>query len=369
MKGVGMHPGRWAAMVIMLIGLPPAGVLLGGGSLAPYLEFPPRSRFIAHAPFSWSAFILISVFVLICIWPPIKSLAQRPTAGARQATSRRSLPWWGWGGLVLVAAAWFLAWTRFPWFTALQPHTFPMLWGAFILVVNGDTLRRSGTCLMTAHPLGFLSLFPASAGFWWVFEYLNRFVQNWYYTGADYPPMTYFLLATLSFATVLPAVLSVRQWLLSFPWLGGILRGKRLPARYTSPMAARGALAVSGMGLVLAGGAPNFGFPFLWLSPPAIVLAAQMLSGSCPLIDSARRGEWATVVAAALAGLFCGLFWELWNFHSLARWSYSVPFVDRFRLFEMPLLGYAGYLPFGLECILIGDMILGWRRHRRDPAR
>ena len=53
------------------------------------------------------------------------------------------------------------------------------------------------------------------------------------------------------------------------------------------------------------------------------------------------------LAAAALAGLFCGFFWELWNAHSLARWEYTIPWVDRFHLFEMPLLGYAGYLPFG----------------------
>jgi hypothetical protein len=32
--------------------------------------------------------------------------------------------------------------------------------------------------------------------------------------------------------------------------------------------------------------------------------------------------------------------------------------VDRFHLFEMPLLGYAGYLPFGWLCALIGDEVL-----------
>jgi hypothetical protein len=31
--------------------------------------------------------------------------------------------------------------------------------------------------------------------------------------------------------------------------------------------------------------------------------------------------------------------------------------VDRFPVFEMPLLGYAGYLPFGLEIALIGDEV------------
>jgi hypothetical protein len=35
-----------------------------------------------------------------------------------------------------------------------------------------------------------------------------------------------------------------------------------------------------------------------------------------------------------------------------------VPFVHRFQIFEMPLLGYAGYLPFGLECLAVADLFL-----------
>jgi hypothetical protein len=47
----------------------------------------------------------------------------------------------------------------------------------------------------------------------------------------------------------------------------------------------------------------------------------------------------------------------MWNYFSLAKWEYSIPFVHRYQIFEMPLLGYAGYLPFGLECAVIGSML------------
>jgi hypothetical protein len=47
----------------------------------------------------------------------------------------------------------------------------------------------------------------------------------------------------------------------------------------------------------------------------------------------------------------------MWNYWSLAKWEYRIPFVHRFLVFEMPILGYAGYLPFGLECALIGNMV------------
>jgi hypothetical protein len=59
----------------------------------------------------------------------------------------------------------------------------------------------------------------------------------------------------------------------------------------------------------------------------------------------------------AMAALTCGLLWELWNFRSLAHWEYQIPYVGRFRLFAMPLLGYAGYLPFGILCALFIDCL------------
>ena len=45
------------------------------------------------------------------------------------------------------------------------------------------------------------------------------------------------------------------------------------------------------------------------------------------------------------------------NYNSLAHWEYSVPFVQRFQVFEMPVLGYAGYLPFGLECVVVANLL------------
>jgi hypothetical protein len=37
----------------------------------------------------------------------------------------------------------------------------------------------------------------------------------------------------------------------------------------------------------------------------------------------------------------------------LAKWVYAVPYVQRFHVWEMPLVGFAGYLPFGVECAAV----------------
>ncbi len=348
---------RTAFAVLLMIGAPLIGLIAAGRPVPPYLEFPPQTRFVIHAPFSWIAFAIIGLLVCVCAWP----LARLP-AGAGEKKSleirRQAFPWWGWAGMAGGAVSWLLAWNRWEWFTPLQPHTFPMLWGSFILVVNALCHRRRGTCPMLAQPVRFALLFPTSAVFWWLFEYLNRFVQNWYYTGADYPPLVYFTLASFSFATVLPAVVSVREWLLSF---GPFQRRYHPPSWLpwlTSRTTALALLGLSTGGLAGVGLWPDYLFPLLWTAPLAIFLALQIIGPGGPLLAALADGRWRVWAAAALSGLVCGIFWEMWNFYSLARWAYSVPWVDRFHIFEMPFLGYAGYLPFGIECALISDTLL-----------
>jgi hypothetical protein len=58
----------------------------------------------------------------------------------------------------------------------------------------------------------------------------------------------------------------------------------------------------------------------------------------------------------------------MWNYKSLARWVYIVPFVQRFHIFEMPILGYSGYLTFGIECAVITGILTRWCNGRRPPA-
>jgi hypothetical protein len=374
----------------MLLGFPLAGVLVAQAPLSRYFEFPPLTLYVEHAPFSWIAFIAYSLFILAVAGPFVlhalrtRSLMSSPFDSARLrsgrplddipslgtlsratgdgrrlgAEPRGRFPWWGWCGIGLGLVSWILAWSRFPWFSEYQAHTFTPLWIAYILIVNGFTYRQTGTCLLLRRPLPFLLLFPVSAGFWWFFEYLNRFVQNWSYTGADFGPAEYFLFATLSFSTVLPAITGTREWLISHSWWSAAYE-HFFPIRISSPrFFAAAVLTASGAGLLLLGVYPNHLFALLWISPLLILVSLQVLLKETHIFSPLGNGDWRFVLSSALAALLCGVFWEMWNFYSLAKWVYHVPFVQRFQVFEMPVLGYAGYLPFGLECIVVAEMVL-----------
>ena len=342
------------AFAAMLLGLPLAGVLWAGRDIRPYLESPPLTEYVSHAPFSWPVFIGLAAVLLTVLIPFTAGLARSPAAFSLPPRSRHPFPAWGWLALAFLVLSWGLAWSRIPAFAPLQPFTFSPLWFSYIAVVHALIQWRTGQCPLLRQP-GFITrLFMASAAFWWFFEYLNRFVQNWVYQNVDgLSPWQYFLYATLPFSTVLPVVHGTHEWLKTFPRLAaGPGQGPSFRCRHPRVWAAA-ALVLCGAGLALIGVWPDILFPLLWLSPLVILVSLQSLRGKPHLFTPLRTGGGREILLWALAALICGFFWEMWNWHSLARWVYRIPFVHRFLLFEMPLLGYAGYLTFGLECAAV----------------
>ena len=345
--------------VALLVLLPLLGLALAGEPIAPYLEFPPTTRKVVPPAFSWPFFVGIALLVAGFVTPFAVTVWRSRAAAATGPARFHPIPWWGWSGVTLMLVAWWLAWTRYPWFEGGQPHTFFPLWLGFIVTVNALTFRRTGSCQLTAGPLRWLGLFVLSASFWWCFEYLNRFVENWYYVDiGELTASEYFSRATLSFSTVLPAVLGLRDYLATFAGIAaGLDRGWRIAPPRPGALAGLALLAAA-VGLAGVGLWPHLLYPMLWVAPLVVLIALRHLLGLATLLDPIARGDWRGIWLAAVAALGCGFCWELWNFASLARWEYAVPYVQRFHLFEMPILGYAGYLPFGLECITVASVLI-----------
>jgi hypothetical protein len=345
-------------LALLLLGLPLLGVTLSGRAVSGYLTFPPTPGAARHAPFYWPAFLALASLILAVLLPFVQRVIAFRGHCLREAAGRGRLPWWGWLGAACLAAAWFLAWTRIPWFAALQPYTFSPIWFSYVVLVNAQTYRRSGCCMLTGRPCHLLALFPLSAVFWWFFEFLNRFVGNWHYVGVpDIGAGAYFWQATLAFSTVLPAVLGTCELLATYPRLSAGLE-RAWCVRIAAPRRVAGvSLALGCVVLACIGIWPRILFPVLWVAPLVVLVALQRLRGEPTVLAPLAKGDWSELWRAALAALLCGGLWEMWNAGSLAHWEYSVPYVHRFEIFHMPLLGYAGYLPFGLQCLAVARLL------------
>ncbi|MGH8659069.1 MAG: hypothetical protein ACREV4_11510 [Gammaproteobacteria bacterium] len=322
-----------------------------GAPLASFIKFPPSPVVVATPGFSWPVFLGVAGITFLALFPFARRFVNNSGAAQTRENSRRALPWWGMLGIGITGAAWLFAWTRFPWFDPLQGYTFTPLWLGYILLVNALCYRRTGRCVMLDAPLFFVALFPLSAYFWWLFEYLNQFAGNWRYIDVpEITPLERFVVSSVSFSTVLPAVLSTTQWLASFPSLQRAFIGVKPIGAMQLRLFVTGGLFASVVGLTMLGTHPQYAFTMLWIAP--LFIALSLGPGESGVLPALRQGDWRPIALPALAALVCGFFWEMWNFRSLAQWEYVVPFVQRFHLFNMPLAGYAGYLPFGAVCYL-----------------
>ena len=75
------------------------------------------------------------------------------------------------------------------------------------------------------------------------------------------------------------------------------------------------------------------------------------------------------MVCLAVGCLVCGFFWEMWNVLSYLKWIYHVPFVGVLHVFEMPLLGYLGYIPFSWELFALYHLVVPSCGFRSDFVR
>jgi len=351
-----------SALALICLGLPLLGVKLVGASVSTYLRFPPLSYRMSYSPFHKGVFIGVMAFIfLVCFLWLTGYRRERETEAHHSVRGQYPFPWWGWIGLGSGIVMWSLAWTRFKWFAPFQPYTFIPQWLSFIVVVNALTHIRSGNCPMCSNPAFFLRLSVASAALWWVFEYLNRFVNNWIYEHASYSrnPVEYILFATIAFSTVIPGIYSTKKFLDTFSGLqrlfarGPAIRFPTTRLFYICPL-----LAVSGAFLSISW-YPKILYPVLWIGPFLGWITLSRLIGIHVDLGGITRGNWCHLLGWGFAALICGFFWEMWNYYSMSKWIYQIPYLHVFEVFEMPVAGYTGYLAFGLECAMAVE-IMRW---------
>ncbi len=342
----------------VLVGCPLAGVYLAGMSVEGYLQFPPKTVCAAHAANNKVVFLIglflggafVTPFILRFLKFFGKGMWLGPSA---------PFPKWGLWGLGLLLVSWGISWDFLHMGQSVRDWSFTPLWIGFIIFINGVTKWRLGTCLLTRRPQRFLLLFMLSSFFWWYFEFINRFVKNWYYVGvSSFGPWRYFFMASLSFSTVLPAVMSMNELLKSVTVFD---RAYRFEPKNCSGVRKRYVgifLYLSCFLMFLIGLYPDYLFPLVWVAPLLVLCSLRLLMGLENLFYAYCSGNVGPMVRLATSGLICGFFWEMWNYLSYPKWIYSIPFVGQCKIFEMPILGYLGYLPFGLECAAVSTFII-----------
>lgn len=274
--------------------------------------------------------------------------------GKRTFIESYKMPPYGYVGFSLILIFWYINWH----FNGVRSHwAFFPLWLGFILTMNGLTEKKQGASLFSRNKKTWLLLFITSAPVWWIFEWLNKVAGYWQYLGVEeFTDLEYNIFATISFSTVIPAIFSTSEWLATFSFTDRFRRGIKIGGKKST----RVIFFILGWSmLILFILWPQYGAAFLWMSLYFILDPLNAHLGYPSLLDKTARGNWRPVFILWLASIICGFFWELWNYYAYPKWIYEIPFVDFWYIFEMPLPGYLGYLPFALELYAMYHFIVG----------
>ena len=285
----------------------------------------------------------------------------------------------------------------------------PICWMGYLLVFDGLLVllarRRGepGIASLRARPNRFIVAWLASVPTWCFFDWINfAYVDAWRYHGLPDDALTRYGGYFIAFAAITPGMLLAAQALLALGWRSWTIRNERtnrwLP--WTVVMGTHAILAGVILLLMTADDRPpaalsvNSSMAMLLWPAAAMALITRNLSASCfalgigwtawsilvqdplscmamwvgviflldplcywmggpSMIGDWKAGRWGRFLALMAGGALCGLLWEFWNYWALTKWTYHLPFLgaaEHFRYFEMPWLGFLGFLPVSIEC-------------------
>ncbi len=253
---------------------------------------------------------------------------------------------------LLIAAA-LLIWTVSLW-GALQgrepfaSHLYFFAWYPYLLFLDALLCLKEGNFWLLSRPREFLRLLCWSVTCWLVFEAFNLVLQNWRYAGLLPQWWQRWPGYAFAFATVLPGIFLTARVLAAWgAWQGA--GGESRAWSSWQPLW----LILGTVCLVLTLSQSHYAFALLW---GAVFF---LLDPICELLEGkslTRRwlaGERQEIYGLLAAGLICGLWWEMWNYPATAKWVYTLPVFNFCKIFEMPILGFLGFLPFALECAVM----------------
>jgi hypothetical protein len=278
------------------------------------------------------------------------------------AANRHGFPGYGYLGLAIMLIGEALMFAKiepvYTWFTPLQ-------WTGYILFLDAVLARRRGESFIFDRTGEFFFLLTVSIACWFLFEAYNLHLRNWEYH--HLPENLWLRLMALfwAFATIFPGILMTSEVLDEF----GVFSNAKfspvaIPNCFYHVLLVVGVLFCTVPVLVSAQFA-QYLFAFVWVGYVFFLEPINYRLGLPSLFRDLENGSIQKLLSLFLSGLICGILWEFWNYWAGAKWVYTLPYLNKPKIFEMPLAGFLGFLPFAVECFVMWQLALyAWRRWR-----
>lgn len=240
--------------------------------------------------------------------------------------------------------------TELNFFFKVEPFAskyFIIVWLGYILAIDALVYKLNKKSLIMNDKTIFVTLFVLSAVFWWIFELMNLKVGNWAYNGiSGVQALGNVAWKTVYFSTVLPAFFETYDLIKS----AHIFSKTKLHVKYKISKYFLHSMFIIGIIMFLLPlFFPTYFYPLIWMTFFFILDPINYIHKQPSIIQHIKDRKIEVILGILLSGIIMGFFWEFWNYWAVNKWTYNIPFVGFFKIFEMPLLGYLGYFPFALS--------------------
>ena len=252
--------------------------------------------------------------------------------------------------------------------TPIGMYFTPIVWTGYIIFVDALIFYKYGSSLIMSRRKEFLAMLPWSILCWLIFEAYNLYLKNWTYVGLPDNVILRSIGYAWSFATIFPAILET-----------GELVNLHLPTNKSSDREVSNvtliAFIIIGIvclvaPLVVSHGRATQMFGLVWIGFYFLIDPINHILRGKSILQEVVQNNYSTLISLICSGIICGLLWEFWNYWAIAKWMYNVPIsIVGPKLFEMPLLGYLGFIPFAFECYVLQQLLVAIFRSLSMPER
>ena len=225
----------------------------------------------------------------------------------------------------------------------------PIAWSGYILFVDSVIYHKKGSSLITRSPLNFFLMCLLSIGTWYIFEFYNIFLKNWYYINLPENITIRYSGYFWSFATIFPGIFETIEAVTLFSGKTSDPGYKDTELKFSTAYIVIGLILLT-VPLIYHSG---YLFPPVWIGFIFLLDPINLKMNQRSILSQIKNKNWYLAIIILLSGLICGFLWEFWNYWAETKWIYDVPYLSNIKIFEMPVLGYLGFPVFALECYIM----------------
>ena len=262
----------------------------------------------------------------------------------------KRFPSFGWIGLIIIIIAEFLLIINLKF---VKMFFTPIVWTGYILFIDALLNKLNGKSYIIHRRKAFFVMLPISLGCWLIFEAYNLHLMNWKYVNLSENMLVRIIGYVWSFITIFPGVLITSEVIDHWKFFDRLkTRNFIISKRTLTVWLLIGALFVV-VPLILPTLYSKYLFALVWMGFVFLLDPINAFLNEHSLFIDLRAGKINKLFSLFLSGAICGFLWEFWNYWATTKWIYTLPFLRNPKIFEMPVVGFLGFLPFAVECYVM----------------